>query len=60
MELVKIAGTENPGDIFTKYVNKTTMEAALAKMGMVFQEGRSPIAPAIMGQEVSAQSEAAP
>ena len=60
MELVKILGTENPGDIFTKYVDKTTMEAALAKSGMVFQEGRSPIAPAIMGQGVSAQSEAAP
>ena len=60
MELVKILGTENPGDIFTKYVDKTTMEAALVKMGMVFQEGRSPIAPAIMGQGVSAQSEAAP
>ena len=35
---------------FTKYVNKAVMEAALSKMSMVFQEGRSPIAPHIMGQ----------
>ena len=50
IEIHKILGTENPGDIFTKYVNKNTMEAALKKMNLAFKEGRSPIAPAIMGQ----------
>ena len=50
IEIHKILGTENPGDVFTKYVNKNVMEAALKKMNLAFKEGRSPIAPAIMGQ----------
>ena len=49
MELVKILGTENPADILTKYVDKASMEKALKKLNLVFKEGRSPMAPAIMG-----------
>ena len=46
---MKILGTENPADVLTKYVDKKTMEAALAKLSLEFQEGRSQIAPNIMG-----------
>ena len=49
VELLKILGTENPADVLTKYVDKKTMEAALAKLSLEFQEGRSQIAPNIMG-----------
>ena len=49
MELIKILGTENPADILTKYVDKASMEKALMKLNLVFKEGRSPMAPAIMG-----------
>ena len=44
MEHLKIWGTENPGGISTKYVDKATMEAALKELNLVFKEGRSPIA----------------
>ena len=50
VELHTVLGTENPGDMFTRYVNKAVMEAALSKMSMVFQEGSPPIAPHIMGK----------
>ena len=46
VQLLKILGKENPADVFTKYVDKATMEAALAKMCLSFEEGRSPMAPA--------------
>ena len=49
MELVKILGTENPAEILTKYVDNASMEKALKKLNLVFKEGRSPMAPAIMG-----------
>ena len=50
IELQKVLGTENPGDVFTKYVDQTTMKNALEKMSLHFVEGRSAIAPAIMGR----------
>ena len=53
MELLKILGKENPADVFTKYVDKSTMDASLAKMCLEFKEGRLPVAPAIMGQNAS-------
>ena len=51
VELHKIPGKDNPGDVFTKYVDKATMESALEKMSLKFQNGRSAIAPAIMGKK---------
>ena len=50
VELHKILGTENPGDVFTKYVDKSTMEKALATLSLQFNDGRSAIAPEIMGR----------
>ena len=76
VELHKVLGTENPADIFTKYVNQQLMNAALERLSLVFEDGRSAIAPQIMvkgiktprkakapldGEEdVSAQIKAAP
>ena len=53
MEPLKILGKENPTDVFTEYVDKATMDAALANMCLEFKEGRSPVAPAIMEQNAS-------
>ena len=50
IELQKVLGSENPADIFTKYVTKDTMERALLKMSLHFKDGRSAIAPEIMGR----------
>ena len=50
IELHKVLGADNPGDVFTKYVDKATMEKALGKMSLVFMDGRSAIAPQIMGR----------
>ena len=47
--LVKILGTENPADIFTKYVDQSTMSMALSKMNCEFREGRAKAAPDTMG-----------
>ena len=49
IELLKILGTENPADVLTKYVNRQSMEKALATMGMVTMSGRPECAPAAMG-----------
>ena len=47
--LLKILGTENPADALTKYLDPTSMARALAKMNVVFMDGRPDIAPAAMG-----------
>ena len=57
VELLKILGTENPADVLTKYVDKKTMEAALTKLSLEFQEGRSQIAPNVMGTSAAPQAE---
>ena len=49
MLLEKILGTENPGDIFTKYLDQHTMTKALSKMNCEFREGRAKAAPDTMG-----------
>ena len=49
IELVKILGTENPADVMTKYVDRSTMEKALDKMHLTFMGGRPACAPATMG-----------
>ena len=50
IELHKALGSESAGDVFTKYVDKTTMESVLLKMSLHFKEGRSAMAPEIMGR----------
>ena len=47
--LEKILGTENPADIFTKYLDQATMSKALTKMNCEFREGRAKAAPDTMG-----------
>ena len=56
VELLKILGKDNPADVFTKYVDKTPMEAAMSKLSLVFESGRSAIAPEIMGKSETASS----
>ena len=47
--LHKVLGTENPADIFTKYVDANLMEKALKKQNTFFMEGRAKLAPDTMG-----------
>ena len=47
VELLKVLGSENPADVFTKYVDHKTMEATLAEMHCEFREGRAKSAPKI-------------
>ena len=46
-EVLKILGTENPGDIFTKYVEKPTLDHMLGKLNLRFEDGRPTSAPQI-------------
>ena len=48
-ELVKVLGVDKPADVLTKYVNRETMNKALAKVGLVATSGRPASAPAAMG-----------
>ena len=47
--LEKVLGTENPADIFTKYVDHVTMSKALKTMNCEYREGRAKAAPDTMG-----------
>ena len=49
VELEKVLGTENPGDVFTKYLDRSLLEKALGKMQVEFREGRPESAPATLG-----------
>ena len=49
VDLVKVLGTENPADLFTKYLDASTMDAALARLNVEFMTGRPECAPAAMG-----------
>ena len=49
LELVKVLGTDNPADVLTKYVNRQSMEKAIAAMGLVVLSGRPISAPVAMG-----------
>ena len=56
IELLKVLGAGNPADVFTKYVDRQTMEKALHKLNMVHKEGRPACAPATMGiQQITSQ-----
>ena len=39
--LENVLGTDNPADIFTKYLDYATMERALANMGCEFKQGHA-------------------
>ena len=45
VDLLKMAGSENPADILTKYVSADLMDKMLLKLDLKFIEGRSPAAP---------------
>jgi hypothetical protein len=47
--LHKILGTENPADIFTKYVDAAIMDKAMAKLNCTYREGRAKSALATAG-----------
>ena len=47
--LEKVLGTENPADIFTKYVDHVIMSKALKTMNCEYKEGRAKAAPDTMG-----------
>ena len=50
VELLKTPGQESPADLFTKYVDRTVIAMAMKKMDLIFRDGRSAIAPQIMGK----------
>jgi hypothetical protein len=49
IDLVKVLGTDNPADVLTKYVQRPTMEKALAELCLVPTPGRPECAPIAMG-----------
>ena len=49
IELVKIAGADNPADAFTKHVPNEILTKSMAKIGMVHLKGRPACAPDTMG-----------
>ena len=49
IELLKVLGTENPADAFTKYLDAASLDRAMSKLNVEFMEGRPACAPAAMG-----------
>ena len=49
IKLEKILGTENPADVFAKYVDRATMQKAMSKINIARKDGRPACAPATMG-----------
>ena len=47
--LLKVLGTENPADAFTKYLDTASMEKAIRKMQCEYRTGRAKLAPETMG-----------
>ena len=45
LELVKVLGSENPADIFTKAVERTTLLKMMDKMALEHEDGRAVSAP---------------
>ena len=50
IHLQKVLGTDNPADVFTKYVEHPTMTKALASMGLQMESGRAASAPQLSAQ----------
>ena len=49
IQVAKVLGTENMADVLTKYVDRSSLEAAMNRMHMVKTSGRSAMAPKAMG-----------
>ena len=49
IQLAKVLGTENLADVLTKYVDRSSLDAAMNRMLMVKTSGRSAMAPKAMG-----------
>ena len=49
IQVTKVLGTENMADVLTKYVDRSSLEAAMNRMHMVKTAGRSALAPKAMG-----------
>ena len=49
IEVVKILGTDNPADAFTKHVERAMLQKSLTKLGIHKLEGRAACAPDTMG-----------
>ena len=47
LELVKIKGTFNPADLFTKHLNRSECDKCMSLMNHCFMKGRSAAAPAL-------------
>ena len=50
VELVKVAGAENPADIMTKHVDRALLLKHLATLNMIELTGRAECAPAAAGR----------
>ena len=48
---LKVLGTDNPADVFTKYVDSATLQKALIKMGLNAEAGRAKSATGIVTGE---------
>ena len=46
LQLKKVRGTDNPADVFTKYVDHSTLAKALKVMNVYAETGRTASAPA--------------
>ena len=46
--MVEVLGVNNPADVLTKYVERSTMEKAMKATGMISMDGRPTCAPAAM------------
>ena len=53
IQIVKIPGSDNPADAFTKYLDQTVMNKALETMNLHFLEGRARAALAAAGSKHS-------
>ena len=49
IQVAKVLGTKNMADVLTKYVDRSSLEAAMGRMHMVKTSGRSAMAPKAMG-----------
>jgi hypothetical protein len=47
VKLVKVVGSENLADIFTKHVDRSTLGRLLPRFGIVQESGRHPIMPKV-------------
>ena len=49
VDLQKIPGDKNPADALTKYVDRSILNKAMAKMNLIKMDGRASMAPKAMG-----------